>query len=164
MPRQQLDERQSTYAVTGTPQNIPGPTGAPTRGTIGLQTAGVLPENAGDIRVTLMGSVQLSIALLTALGSVTIRVERGGNGTRGSGTVVYQTSKSYLIGAAIPSDTISFVANDFHPPNPASGELRYDVYVTETGLDLLATLPVSNEAVTFYGSASAGTNTGDIPA
>ncbi|OIJ18542.1 hypothetical protein BKP45_19050 [Anaerobacillus alkalidiazotrophicus] len=151
MPIQFLDMRVSQHSdndADTTP--IPVAPASLLFGDIGLQTAGVLPENVGDIRVNLNGYVKVSgLALLEEL---TIRVFRNGD-------EIFTTTFDLpaLLGAVI-DNTWGFSAVDYQPPAPLTGEIRYTATIESTGILGLTTAVIG--AANFSGIAAAGTTTG----
>ncbi|MTH55488.1 hypothetical protein GKZ89_19020 [Bacillus mangrovi] len=110
-------------------------------GDIGIQTLGVLPENAGDIRVLLSGYARVSNLISEEV--VTIRVFRD------LATPILVTS---FVSNGEGVETFGFDAADFLPAAPASGQVQYTATI-ETTIPF-AILGASN----FSGIASAGTS------
>jgi hypothetical protein len=118
-------------------------------GDIGLQTAGVSVDNAGDLRVLLNGYAKVT-GITVAVETLTIRVFRD---TGGGPVQIFFTTYGLL--AVAPQETWGFSVADFHPPAPLSGQIRYTATI-ETNLPVsLATIQAAN----FSGSAAAGTTT-----
>ncbi|MFP4973769.1 hypothetical protein ACE6ED_00075 [Paenibacillus sp. CN-4] len=152
MPIVFLDSRVSTALASST-----GTTALTTApfllGDIGLQVNEVLgTPNEGDVRVELMGSVNLTG---TPANQVTITIERNGTGTPGTGTVIYTAVVDF---GATGNNLIGFSAADFHPPVPTTGanigQLRYTMFVADTST---AAAPITIVGpVNFNGLAQAG--------
>lgn len=145
MPIQFLDTRVSIANNTNTGTGVLSDTTPLLVGDIGLQVVGTVTP--ADIRVSLWGTLGVSA---TAANEVTITIERGGNGTSGSGTVIFTATVDVTTG----SNLITVHAADFQPPFPVSGELRYSMYALDTGTgpDITVTGPI-----TFSGHAVSGT-------
>jgi hypothetical protein len=119
-------------------------------GDIGIQTAGVSADNAGDIRVLLNGYVKVS-GITVAVETLTIRVFRD---TGGGPVQIFFTT--YGLSAVAPQETWGFSVADFHPPAPLSGQIRYTATI-ETNLPVVSTAVI--QAANFSGTAAAGTTT-----
>lgn len=152
MPIVFLDSRVSTALASSTGTTVL-PTDPTLLGDIGLQVNEVLgTPNEGDVRVELMGSVNLDG---TPANQVTITIERNGTGTAGTGTVIYTAVVDF---GATGNNMIAFSAADFQPPVPTAGanigQLRYTMFVEDTstgGPDITIVGPVN-----FNGLAQAG--------
>ncbi|UQD51865.1 hypothetical protein C0971_07285 [Bacillus methanolicus] len=150
MTIQFLDLRVSRHSTTDA-ATTPIPT-TPARllfGDIGLQTAGVSPANAGDIRVELNGYVKVS-GLTVGLETLTITVWRGDPGT---GVPILTTTYG-PIAVGLLQETWGFTAVDFLTAAPLSGQQRYTATI-ESNVASLSTIG----AASFGGTAAAGTTT-----
>ncbi len=143
MPIQFLDQRVSSFAPAA-PVVIP--TTPLLVGDIGLQTASVLPENAGDIRVELNCLIDAPLTAAVAAVLYTIVVAR-------EGTPIYTR---ILLGAQLAAQPFGFTVVDYQPPAPVDGEIQYTVTIAAASLHTTETVA----RVEFAGSAAAGTTTG----
>lgn len=153
MTIQFLDLRVSRHSTTDA-ATFPIPT-TPARllfGDIGLQTAGVSPANAGDVRVELNGYVKVR-GLTVGLEQLTITVWRGDPGT---GVPILTTTYG-PIAVGLLEETWGFTAVDFITA-PLSGQQRYTATIEKTLLlPLVSTASIG--AASFGGTAAAGTTT-----
>jgi hypothetical protein len=134
-----VSQHSNTDAVTTPIPVAPGFT----FGAIGIQTAGVSPENAADIRVLLNGYVKVA-GLTVVVETLTIRVFR-------DGTQIFTTSYGPV--ASLTQETWGFSAVDFHPPAPPSGQIAYTATIETNLAASTATIGAAN----FSGTAAAGT-------
>jgi hypothetical protein len=131
-----VSQHSNTDAVT-TP--IPAAPASFTFGNIGIQTAGVSPDNAGDIRVLLNGYIK--IEGLTVLETLTLRIFR-------NGVQIFETALGPI--AAETGEVWGFSAADF-PPGPLGGQIQYTATI-ESDIATAATIGATN----FSGVAAAG--------
>ncbi|PWW31918.1 hypothetical protein DFO73_101176 [Cytobacillus oceanisediminis] len=142
MAIQFLDLRVSQHSNNdGFTTPIPTAPDSLTFGIIGVQTAGVSPENAGDIRVLLNGYVKVE-GITATTETLTLRIFR-------DGIQIFETSVGPL--AAETGEVWGFSAADF-PPDPSGGQLDYTVTI-ESDL-ALSTAVIA--AANFSGVAAAG--------
>jgi hypothetical protein len=125
-------------------------------GDIGLQVGAAIPLNTSDVRVSLSGTVGIALGAVSEPGPeptvVSLTVERGGDGTAGTGVTIL--NQQFEVLQAGPFFPISVTASDF-PPAAAvlAGEIRYTLFIASDGFfSLIVTGPVA-----FNGSAAAGT-------
>jgi hypothetical protein len=146
MAIQFLDLRVSQHSNTDafiTP--IPAPPGSLTFGDIGIQVAGVSPDNAGDIRVLLSGYIKVEGLIPGTLEVLTLRVFR-------DGVEIFDTTIGPT--AAETGEVWGFSAADF-PPAPLAGQINYTATVESDTEVTTATIGAAN----FSGVAAAGTTT-----
>lgn len=123
-------------------------------GDIGLQTVAAAPAgNAGLVRVALTGTIGIVLGTEVSA-TVTVTIERNGNGTAGTGTVIY--TDSFLVGSSgVDIPPFSVTAGDFPPAGVVVvGQIRYSLFLSadeDTGVSLMG-------PAVFNGSASAGTS------
>ncbi|QHW31394.1 hypothetical protein GZH47_11435 [Paenibacillus rhizovicinus] len=131
-------------------------------GDIGLQVLAAIPANTSNVRVSLSGTVVVDFAppveptleLPPGPTVITVTVERGGDGTAGTGvTILNEQFNIRVFSALFP---ISVTAADFPPAaDVLAQEIRYTMFVATDGFfDLILTGPA-----VFNGIAAAGTTT-----
>ncbi|AIQ24382.1 MULTISPECIES: hypothetical protein [unclassified Paenibacillus] len=100
-------------------------------GDLGIQTSSIVgTPDANKVRIWLSGSVTFYKAFDTPdETSVTVVIERNGNGILGSGTLIYE---SQVRPGPIEStaSTISITAGDFPDiPTVSNGQIRYSLFI-----------------------------------
>jgi hypothetical protein len=117
-------------------------------GDIGIQTAGVLPANRGDVRVLLAGYVKTENN--PQFNTNTINVRR-------NGTIIFTTT--FGVAISRENEAFGFSAVDFPPVAVVTaGQIQY---TAEIFTNAAATDPFNNiQARNFSGIAGAGTFTG----
>lgn len=125
-------------------------------GDIGLQVVAANPLNTNNVRVSLVGTVSISSAPPTAEtpepGTISLFLERGGDGTPGTGVTIWQEQFDIQPNASL--FPISITAADFPPAaDVLTGQIRYVLFI---GADSPFSLVLDGPAV-FNGSATAGT-------
>lgn len=151
MAIQFLDSRISNFSIVDDPeQGVPVPTEPLLIGDIGLQTFAVLgTPNQSDIRVQLMGTIGVNVR---SDANVTVYIERGGNGTFGSGTIIF-TAQGDLPQRAGTARLLNLTAGDFpSAEDAASGQIRYTMFIARNSkAPVRITGPIN-----FMGTAAAG--------
>ncbi|MBP3961981.1 hypothetical protein [Paenibacillus lignilyticus] len=128
-------------------------------GDIGLQVGAAVPLNTNNVRVSLTGtavidfapSVEPTLELPLEPTVVSLFVERGGDGTPGTGvTILSEQFNIHFWSALFP---ISITAADFPPAaDVLTGQIRYTLFIARDGFfDLVLIGPA-----VFNGIASAG--------
>ncbi|WP_410514188.1 hypothetical protein PaeBR_07235 [Paenibacillus sp. BR2-3] len=150
MAIQFLDLRLSNQNPTDAPPLPVPPTATPALiGDIGIQTAGVLPGNEGDVRVLLAGHVTINTGVVEAAETITFTVLR-------NGVPIFTTDFIVQINALTDSELADITATDTPPAaDVLAGEINYTLTVSSTAAVSLATLGARN----FSGVAAAGTTT-----
>ncbi|SDW80888.1 hypothetical protein [Paenibacillus sp. CF384] len=128
-------------------------------GDIGLQVLAAIPLNTSNVRVALTGTAVIDFAPAVEPEEgildptvVTLTVERGGDGTAGTGvTILNEQFEIYRWSTLFP---ISVSAADFPPAADVLGhQIRYTLFIAVDGY---FSLVLGGPAV-FNGIASAGT-------
>jgi hypothetical protein len=149
MTIQFVDLRISNQAASDTtPVTIPLAATPFVFGDIGIQTAGVLPENQGNVRVLLSGFVKTENSPLFTTNTINVRR---------NGTVIFTTT----FGTAVDreNEMIGFNAVDVPPAvDVATGQIQYTC-------EIFTNAAVTNgnnnvQARNFSGTAAAGNFTG----
>ncbi|SEO55868.1 hypothetical protein [Paenibacillus sp. OV219] len=135
-------------------------------GDIGVQTAGAASMNVSNVRVLLTGTVSVikfydpdiiivtEEAILTSF--ITISIERGGTGTAGTGTVIWEEVVDVSL-LQLTIAPLSVNAGDF-PPAAAvmAGQIRYTMFIRVDNPFYSYRFELSGPAV-LNGIAAAGT-------
>ncbi|AIQ18743.1 hypothetical protein NSS79_19015 [Paenibacillus sp. FSL L8-0436] len=149
MTIQFVDLRLSNQAASdATPVVIPLAATPLVFGDIGIQTAGVLPENQSNVRVLLAGYVKTENNPL--FNTNTLRVRR-------NGTIIFTTT--FGVAISRENEAFGFSAVDVPPAAiVATGQIQYTV---EIFTNAAATDPFNNvQARNFSGIAAAGNFSG----
>jgi hypothetical protein len=149
MTIQFVDLRISNQAASDTmfPVVIPSAATPFVFGDIGIQTAGVLPANQGNVRVLLAGYVKTENN--PQFNTNTIRIRR-------NGTIIFFTT-TFGVAVSRENEAFGFSAVD-NPPvaDVAAGQIQYTVEIFTTTVDTFNNIQARN----FSGVAAAGNFTG----
>ncbi|MEK3865114.1 hypothetical protein MHH60_16695 [Paenibacillus sp. FSL H7-0716] len=145
MTIQFVDLRLSNQAASdATPAVIPLAATPLVFGDIGIQTAGVLAENQGNVRVLLTGFLKVENNPLFNTNTVNVRR---------NGTIIFTTT--FGVAISRENEAFGFTAVDIPPPAAvATGQIQY---TAEIFTNAAATDPFNNvQARNFSGVAAAG--------
>ncbi|MCM3747213.1 hypothetical protein M3223_07575 [Paenibacillus pasadenensis] len=154
MAIQFLDERLSTLLIDSSGTELLSNTPL-LIGDIGLQVAAaqLVPEHLTSVRVSLTGMIgirEIEGPMELSL-NFTIRIERNGTDTFGSGTVIFE--ENFILIGEPAFSPLAVVAGDFPPADVVmEGQIRYTMFIS-----LPRGTPTLTGPVTFNGSAATGT-------